>query len=332
MNLAWESFFSWLFDFGCLTSVLLAAALLLRWVLRDPAGRVRLAWSTWLAVLAGGVMIALPAWPRIDLSVWLAPPLGRTQVVMVEESAAVDYAYLSAELESLEPIAWPSPSPAPAGVVPALSPALLSARAWLLVAALSCCWLAIGLFRAWRLIARSQPAPDWTRRELRQIVGPRRAGLPELLTNKQLATAIALGTLRPKVILPLASASESNVPAVRAALAHEWAHIRRGDLWLLALERSLLPLLALHPLFWCLRRLTRLDQELAADADAAGDKPAEYAEALLAWAKGEPHRRAGVAALAMWERPSNLSRRIAMILDSPRWRASAAHRGPRTTR
>ena len=127
-------------------------------------------------------------------------------------------------------------------------------------------------------------------------------------------------------MLPLTSATESNAPAVRAALAHEWAHIAAGDLWLLALERSLLPLLALHPLFWWLRRLTRLDQELAADAAAAGDKPAEYAEALLVWAKGEPHRRTGVAALAMWERPSNLSRRIHMILD-PKRPTSASRRG-----
>jgi hypothetical protein len=86
-------------------------------------------------------------------------------------------------------------------------------------------------------------------------------------------------------------------------------------LWLLALERLLVPLLAVHPLFWWLRRSIRLDQELLADAAAAGDEPAEYAEALLVLARTAQPARHGLPALSMWEHPSTLSRRVAMILD-----------------
>src|SRR6185503_2131004 len=127
---------------------------------------------------------------------------------------------------------------------PKLPASALGAIAWLTIAAAALGWLALGLVRAWRLIARSEPAPMWTHDELRQIVGPARRSLPGLLTSKQIASALALGTLRPRIVLPLESATESNAPAVRAALAHEWAHIASGDLWLLALERSLVPLLA----------------------------------------------------------------------------------------
>lgn len=322
MNAMFDSLFAWLLDFGCLATVLLTAAIVLRWLLRQPASRVMLAWGTWLAIVAGGAILAIPAWPRIDLSNWLASPAQDSPVVFVQETAPQ---FVTHSRSSLEPIAGPQPHTMPSAGAPTLSPADIGARAWLAAALVGCGWLLIGMLRAWRLIARSQVAPEWTRAELLRIAGRRRR-MPGVLTNQQVPSALALGTLRPRIILPLASAAESNTPAVRAALAHEWAHIAAGDLWLLALERSLLPLLALHPLFWWLRRLTRLDQELAADAAAAGDKPAEYAEALLVWAKGEPHRRTGVAALAMWERPSNLSRRIQMILD-PKRQSSAARRG-----
>ena len=47
----------------------------------------------------------------------------------------------------------------------------------------------------------------------------------------------ALGAWRPHILLSARSVAEKNIAGVRAALAHEWAHIRHGDLWLLALER-----------------------------------------------------------------------------------------------
>lgn len=321
MNAMFDSLFAWLLDFSCLATVLLAAAIGLRWLLRQPASRVMLAWGTWLAILAGGVVLAVPDWPRIDLSAWLAAPVQEGPVVFVRE---ISPQLVTRSSQSLDSIAVPHPLTMPSAAAPRLSPADIGARAWLAAALLACGWLLIGMVRAWRLIARSQMAPEWTRAELLQIVGRRRR-MPGVLTNKQVPSALALGTLRPRIILPLASAAQSNASAVRAALAHEWAHIAAGDLWLLALERSLLPLLALHPLFWRLRRLTRLDQELAADAAAAGDQPAEYAEALLVWAKVQAPRHSGVAALAMWERPSNLSRRIHMILD-PKRQSTAARR------
>jgi beta-lactamase regulating signal transducer with metallopeptidase domain len=321
MNTLFDSLFAWLLDFGFLATVLLAAAIVLRCLLPQPASRVMLAWGTWLAIVAGAAVLALPGRPRVDFSVWLAAPAQDGPLVFVQETAPQ---FVALSGQSLEPLALPQPLTMPIAAAPALSPADIGARAWLAAAHLGCLWLLIGMVRAWRLIARSQIAPEWTREELARIAGRRR--LPGVLTNKQVPSALALGTLRPRIILPLSSTTAGNAPAVRAALAHEWAHIAAGDLWLLALERSLLPLLALHPLFWWLRRLTRLDQELAADAAAAGDKPAEYAEALLSWAKVEAPRQSGVAALAMWERPCNLSRRIQMILD-PKRQPTSSRRG-----
>ena len=73
---------------------------------------------------------------------------------------------------------------------------------------------------------------------------------------------------------------------IEAALANEWAHIRNGDLWLLAAARLMLPLLFAHPLYAWLRRRIRDDQEALADAAAAeGRGRIAYAEALLCWSR-----------------------------------------------
>ena len=98
---------------------------------------------------------------------------------------------------------------------------------------------------------------------------------------------------------------------------HEWAHIRNGDLWLLALGRCLLVLLFPHPLFWWLRRAIRGDQELLADAAAAGDNRPAYCEELLRLVRktAYPSPIAASVAVGIWESPSQLSRRIAMLLD-----------------
>ena len=77
-------------------------------------------------------------------------------------------------------------------------------------------------------------------------------------------------------------------------------------------------LLFAHPLYWWLRRQIRNDQELVADAVAARENRPDYAEELLGWARlttgNLPPVRVS-AAVGIWEGPSQLTRRIAMLLD-----------------
>jgi hypothetical protein len=176
-------------------------------------------------------------------------------------------------------------------------------------------WISLGAWQAVRLLRRSQESPPWMQQELAQIAPQSR--LPKLRVSQRVATAVALCASRPHIVLPASSIQQEDATGVRAALAHEWAHIRNGDLWLLALERLLLPVFFWHPLFWLFRRRIRFDQELLADAAAAGEQPVEYAEALLAWAKLAITARPplGMAALSLWESPHSLTRRVEMILQ-----------------
>ncbi len=175
-------------------------------------------------------------------------------------------------------------------------------------------WISLGLLQVRRLCREGVAAPEPLQALLRRVVGERRR-LPRLLLGTRLNAPVALGTLRPTILLP---AQAATVPEahLEAVLAHEWAHIRRGDLWLLALARGLLPVLFAHPLYWWLRGRLRQDQEAVADAAAAGTGGAiDYAAALLHWVQLGKKRRGAEPALALWAKPSELKRRITMLLD-----------------
>ncbi len=342
---------AWLIDYFAAATIVLAAALVVRSFVRQPAARMAAAWSACLGLVAVAVLTALPMWPRIAVEdlppIWpapitaQAPPAWETSADPATFPAEAVAFAAPIEISQHEPMAALPIAPADVAVF-RLARSHMAAGAWLAAAAMAIGWVLLGRWRTSALLRTAVKAPAWAWDELKAIIQrtsrnaaegksqnategksrnaaegvPYGSRVPALWASRKLPSAVALGALSPQIILPASSLAESNRSAVQAALAHEWAHIRHGDLWLLAIERLLLPLLALHPLFWWLRRCIRLDQELLADAAAAGDKPAEYAEALLIWARTDTSARHGLAALSMWEHPSTLSRRVAMILDS----------------
>src|SRR5262249_25737100 len=97
-------------------------------------------------------------------------------------------------------------------------------------------WIGLGAWRTRRLDRRADDAPDWMQRELRSLApDPRRQ--PRLRMSLEIDAALACGTIRPAILLPEQDLHPAEANGIRAALAHEWAHIAHGDLWLLALER-----------------------------------------------------------------------------------------------
>ncbi len=193
---------------------------------------------------------------------------------------------------------------------------------WLIVAftagsGLALAWLLVGGIRAVWLVRRSREAPLSIHTLLKNVIG-QVTREPRLRLSEGLGQPVAMGAIRPAILLPVPQAEQVPPPQLEAVLAHEWAHIRRGDLWLLALSRTLLPLLFAHPLYWWLRGRIRQDQEALADAAAVGHGSAvDYAATLLAWFRLGNERHSAVA-LAFGGRPSQLKRRIAMLLN-PDW-------------
>ena len=308
----------WLIDYLIVATAFLAASALALWFTRQPSQRMATAWGTMVGLSVLAVATALPAWPRIDVRQWTLPEHVADSAPLPAPEVPIDERVVNQP----ERTALPASEPA---LLPALASTPLPVAAigtwqgsitltWLAAAMLAVAWIVLGALQAWRLLWTAGNPPSWVHAELIRIVGGRK--LPRLKTSMSIGSAVALGALRPAILLPTNHVRDEYSAGVQAALAHEWAHIRHGDLWMLAWQRLLLPLLAAHPLFWLLRRQIRADQELLADIAAAGERPVEYAEALLAWAREAGSRTsAPLVALAMWENPQTVSRRIQMILD-----------------
>ena len=130
--------------------------------------------------------------------------------------------------------------------------------------------LAGGLWAISDLRRRSRPVLDEPvhrlMQQLREEMGCR--GAVELREVPGLGAPAAAGWLRAVVLLP-ADWRDWTDAELRAALAHELAHVRRSDYLLGLLARLGLALHFYHPLLYWLAGRLRLQQELAADGLAA---------------------------------------------------------------
>ncbi|MEM9415174.1 MAG: M56 family metallopeptidase [Planctomycetota bacterium] len=118
---------------------------------------------------------------------------------------------------------------------------------------------------------------------------------------------VVIGVLKPVVLLPAAALTQMTPAQVEAVLAHELAHIKRYDPWLMLFQRAAETALFFHPMVWLISRLASVEREHACDDLAlnAGAQPGHYAEALLHFAKQQasgPPRSLAAAALAMAQR------------------------------
>ncbi len=342
----------WVADYYLAATMLLLIAWTAVCLVRQPIHRVTVAWMTMAGLAVLIVACSLPAWPRVPvLSLLPAPPVPSASTVLTEDAPVASTPQSPAPmLETPHEEATrthrglPSLANVPVEhsgemetqpteptvvepniVYPVEETSSRSFGHWpgclgvlfLVGGALTGLWLLAGAAQMSLLCRAASRASEPLRAALSRIVGEGQR-VPRLLLSPNLSSAVVLGTLRPTILLPSAVVDEAARNGASAALAHEWAHIKNGDLWLLASGRLMLLLLFAHPLFWLLRWRVRLDQEAVADAMAAKDIGREdYAKELVAWARislGLPIRRLP-AALAIQERPSRLEARIADLLD-----------------
>jgi beta-lactamase regulating signal transducer with metallopeptidase domain len=106
--------------------------------------------------------------------------------------------------------------------------------------------------------------------------------MPLVFLSRRVTEAMAVGVLRPLVLIPAAWATEMPLEMLEAVIAHELAHLRRRDLWVNLLQRVAETVLFYHPAVWWLSHRLRQERELCADelAVAATGRRLEYAEAL----------------------------------------------------
>lgn len=183
---------------------------------------------------------------------------------------------------------------------------------------------------AWRaarlnwLVARAKPASD----QARDAVAATARGLgvvaPSVRATDSGAEALLAGLVRPVLILPASLAETPGSPAARAVIAHEMAHLKRGDHRAVWVEEAVVALLAVNPLLPLIRARRAAAREEACDALALGEaEPAHrraYAQSLIEALRARTERSPAVAlpALTFTGTPrSQAMRRLKSILTPP---------------
>lgn len=332
----------WLWDYYLHGTILLAIVLLATWLIRQPARRMAIHWSVSLALVVVALLCAVPGWSLIHLfsappepaPVWepvaepmLGPAIQQVPMELIPQAVEMPPAPPADEPELVQP------EVAPAESLLVVDPAVLSLHVLLAGSAALLLWLTVGRWKLRQLRREAEPAPAALQQALSALVSSGNA--PQLTVSEKLHVAVAVGLRHPQIILPKQLVQASASTSLQTVLAHELAHIRHRDLWLLALLRGLMLLLWAHPLYWLWRRGVRLDQETLADAAAADLSTRDsYAEQLVDWARraAELPTPRIAASVGLWESPSQLKRRVAVLLDKKltllrtctrRWRVGA---------
>src|SRR5262249_7198200 len=199
------------------------------------------------------------------------------------------------------------------------SGATIALTLWLAGCLSSCLVLLIGLGRLRWLAAQAREVDrgPWfeignSLRSAFQIRSPVR-----LLQSHHPSVLVTWGWRHPKIMLPSA-AGEWTRDRIRIVLAHELAHIARGD-WVVQLAaETLRSIFWFNPLLWVTCRCLRVESELACDDEvlAKGVEGHVYATHLLALARSlNPGRRPWMPAPAM-ARPSSLEGRVRAMLST----------------
>jgi beta-lactamase regulating signal transducer with metallopeptidase domain len=90
-------------------------------------------------------------------------------------------------------------------------------------------------------------------------------GFSGVFISPTVLQAMAVGYLRPMVLLPAAMVAQMQPEMLEAVIAHELAHIRRFDLWVNLAQRVTETLLFYHPAVWWLSNCLRSERELCCD-------------------------------------------------------------------
>ncbi len=131
-------------------------------------------------------------------------------------------------------------------------------------------------------------------------------------TSPTVPTPTAIGYFHPAIVVPAGFRDRVDAGEWEAVVAHECAHLTRGDDWAKALQSAVLRACWWLPGLWLLSRGLDLERELASDERAAGATGARrYAACLLRLATGGC---ADAVAPALWGRRSHVAIRVERLL------------------
>jgi beta-lactamase regulating signal transducer with metallopeptidase domain len=183
----------------------------------------------------------------------------------------------------------------------------------------------LGLVRGLRITRRvrrsTQPISaeriESARSELLAVFGQ---NLPPICVSAQVAVPVALGYVRPVIVLPSSLLDKLDDEQLLQVLIHECAHARRRDALVAFYQRGLLAIFWFNPLVYRASRLLDAMREEICDNYVLCRAPAkDYAQTLLTIAESISTARSGWFAPALIQ-SGKLEDRIAGLLHSRRCR------------
>lgn len=180
--------------------------------------------------------------------------------------------------------------------------------------------LGLQLFALRRLKKASPPPPDELADMFDNLVGESQINRSvRLLVSEEITTPMAIGYLRPVVLLPAELIATADHRGLASILRHELAHVQRNDDWINLAQQAIHATLFFHPAVWWLSRRLTIDREIACDDHALSrlESRHDYALFLTEFA-GRSRGHDWIAAPAAWCSSSHLKERINMILDNKR--------------
>jgi beta-lactamase regulating signal transducer with metallopeptidase domain len=139
----------------------------------------------------------------------------------------------------------------------------------------------------------------------------------DLMVCERISGPLAMGVFRSVVLLPVSALTHLSPDQLEVVLAHELAHIRRGDYLWNMIQTAVETLFFFHPAVWWLGGHLRQQRELCCDDVALGccSDPVVYATALLRLEEQRGSRLQLAMALDGHGSGSGLKARIIRILD-----------------
>ena len=141
-----------------------------------------------------------------------------------------------------------------------------------------------GIIRFRRLLLDATPAPSWLSEEAEWVGRHLSVRVPPIQVVPGLGTPVLWCLGRPMLLVPAKLVQTLEAERWGAIVAHELAHLRRGDHWVRRLELLAGLVWWWNPLYWLVRNRLDFEAELACDAWAVWASPRDrisYAESLL---------------------------------------------------
>ncbi|HSH16432.1 MAG TPA: M56 family metallopeptidase [Verrucomicrobiae bacterium] len=181
-------------------------------------------------------------------------------------------------------------------------------------------WLLTQCILLLRLKQRSQPTEPAINLLCTRLANEMHVGRPVVARESDgIRTPIAIGFLRPAVLLPRGFAADLAPVEFESVLRHELAHLRRRDDWTNLFQQCVAAVLFFHPAVWWLSRRLTIEREIACDdfAFTSAGSARNYALLLTEFA-GRTRGHDWAAAPAAWSSKNQLKERIDMLLNTKR--------------